>query len=188
VSIFGDGSIVVEVGGIELGQGLWTKVKQATIYGLRALCPANTKASESLNVRVVQADIISLPHGGITADSTSSEGSCEAVRRACQVLVDRIMPLKLQKEQASANGYVSWHDLIISVCLAILEWRNMLFLFICLFVPSDQDLSCIDLLVAVPVKHWVPRTVVESSSKQKKLYLKMKQKSFICFFSMDLVL
>ena len=37
VSILQDGSIVVEVGGIELGQGLWTKVKQMTAYSLRAV-------------------------------------------------------------------------------------------------------------------------------------------------------
>ncbi|XP_042415138.1 indole-3-acetaldehyde oxidase-like [Zingiber officinale] len=34
VSILNDGSIVVEVGGIEIGQGLWTKVKQMAAFGL----------------------------------------------------------------------------------------------------------------------------------------------------------
>ena len=38
VSIMNDGSIAVEVGGIEIGQGLWTKVKQMTTFGLGQLC------------------------------------------------------------------------------------------------------------------------------------------------------
>jgi len=39
VSIMNDGSIAVEVGGVEIGQGLWTKVKQMTAFGLGQLCP-----------------------------------------------------------------------------------------------------------------------------------------------------
>ena len=126
VSIFKDGSIVVEVGGIEIGQGLWAKVKQATVFGLSCLCPATSRASESLNVRVVQADTISLPHGGFTGSSTASEGNCEAARRACEVLVDRLMPLKIKKEQLSSDGYVSWHGLITSVCS---QSRNVVLYF-----------------------------------------------------------
>ncbi|MCO5559168.1 hypothetical protein L7F22_012762 [Adiantum nelumboides] len=110
VSIYHDGSIVVEVGGIELGQGLWTKVKQATVYGLGQLITPKTAAA-SMKVRVVQADSISLPHGGLTGGSTSSEGSCEAVRQACQVLVERLLPLKMKKEEESSTG-LPWSDLI----------------------------------------------------------------------------
>lgn len=110
VSIFTDGSVVVEVGGIEIGQGLWTKVKQATIYGLSALWAKDTEGVEFMTVRVVQADSMSLPHGGLTAHSTTSEGSCEAVTRACQLLVDRLMPLKIKKEETA--GCLSWNGLI----------------------------------------------------------------------------
>lgn len=111
VSIFTDGSVVVEVGGIELGQGLWTKVKQATIYGLSSLRAKDKEGVELMTVRVVQADSMSLPHGGLTAHSTTSEGSCEAVTRACQLLVDRLMPLKIKKEEELA-GCLSWSGLI----------------------------------------------------------------------------
>ncbi|KAK3145846.1 hypothetical protein QOZ80_3BG0258290 [Eleusine coracana subsp. coracana] len=38
VSIMNDGSVAVEVGGVELGQGLWTKVKQMVAFGLGQLC------------------------------------------------------------------------------------------------------------------------------------------------------
>uniref|UniRef100_A0A453T579 FAD-binding PCMH-type domain-containing protein n=1 Tax=Aegilops tauschii subsp. strangulata TaxID=200361 RepID=A0A453T579_AEGTS len=39
VSVLNDGSIVVEVGGIEVGQGLWTKVQQMTVFALGQLWP-----------------------------------------------------------------------------------------------------------------------------------------------------
>ncbi|KAG6535923.1 hypothetical protein ZIOFF_000954 [Zingiber officinale] len=73
VSILNDGSIVVEVGGIEIGQGLWTK-------------------------------------GGLTAGSTKSEASCEAVRLACSILVSRLKPLKQSLEEQM--GSISWDTLI----------------------------------------------------------------------------
>ncbi|KAL0370974.1 UNVERIFIED_CONTAM: Indole-3-acetaldehyde oxidase [Sesamum angustifolium] len=77
VSVLWDGSIVVEVGGIELGQGLWTKVKQVTAYALSSIqCEGIEDLVEK--VRVVQTDTLSLVQGGFTAGSTTSESSCEA--------------------------------------------------------------------------------------------------------------
>ncbi|MQL74596.1 hypothetical protein Taro_006978 [Colocasia esculenta] len=95
VGILNDGSVVVEVGGIELGQGLWTKVRQMVAYALAQLWD---DGSQNLldKVRVVQADTLSLIQGGYTAGSTTSESSCEAVRLACNVLVNRLRPLKEQ--------------------------------------------------------------------------------------------
>ncbi|GFP91164.1 indole-3-acetaldehyde oxidase [Phtheirospermum japonicum] len=110
VSILWDGSIVVEVGGIELGQGLWTKVKQVVAYALRAIeCDRTEEIVEK--VRVVQADTLSIVQGGYTAGSTTSESSCEAVRLCCNVLVERLTPIKEKlKEETS---YVKWDDLIL---------------------------------------------------------------------------
>nr|XP_027187790.1 abscisic-aldehyde oxidase-like isoform X2 [Cicer arietinum] len=110
VSILSDGSVVVEVGGIELGQGLWTKVKQMAAFALGTI---ECDGSESLldKVRVVQADTVSLIQGGFTAGSTTSESSCEAVRLSCDILVERLKPLKekLQEEMGSIN----WENLIL---------------------------------------------------------------------------
>ncbi|KAG9445197.1 hypothetical protein H6P81_016537 [Aristolochia fimbriata] len=119
VSILNDGSIVVEVGGIELGQGLWTKVKQMTAFALGQLWE---EGNEGLleRVRVVQADTLSLVQGGFTAGSTTSESSCEAVRTSCKVLVDRLRPLK-EKLQLQM-GELSWDALI---CQAALEAFNL---------------------------------------------------------------
>ncbi|KAM0848556.1 hypothetical protein ACQ4PT_054305 [Festuca glaucescens] len=118
VSILNDGSIVVEVGGIEIGQGLWTKVKQMAAFGLGQLW---SDQSEDLleRVRVIQADTLSVVQGGWTAGSTTSESSCEAVRRACGIMVDRLKPLKekLQEKQ----GRVSWDGLILQAKMAAVD-------------------------------------------------------------------
>ncbi|KAI9116810.1 hypothetical protein K1719_012176 [Acacia pycnantha] len=108
-SILKDGSVAVEVGGIEIGQGLWTKVKQMAAYALSLIqCDGSQDLLDK--VRVIQSDTLSLIQGGMTAGSTTSESSCEAVRLSCNVLVERLMPLKekLQKEMGSIN----WKTLI----------------------------------------------------------------------------
>ncbi|XP_068650311.1 indole-3-acetaldehyde oxidase-like [Aristolochia californica] len=109
VGILNDGSIVVEVGGIELGQGLWTKVTQMTAFALGQLWE---DGSQDLlgRVRVVQADTLSLVQGGFTAGSTTSESSCEAARISCKVLVDRLMPLKEKLQEQMSE--LSWDSLI----------------------------------------------------------------------------
>ncbi|KAJ1293275.1 hypothetical protein BS78_01G055100 [Paspalum vaginatum] len=109
VSIMNDGSIAVEVGGVEIGQGLWTKVKQMTAFGLGQLC---SDGDECLldKVRVIQADTLSMIQGGFTGGSTTSETSCEAVRQSCAALVERLKPIK-ENLKAKA-GTVEWSDLI----------------------------------------------------------------------------
>lgn len=109
VSILHDGSIVVEVGGIELGQGLWTKVKQMVAFVLSSI-KCNGVGDLLDKVRVIQADTLSLIQGGYTGGSTTSESSCEAVRICCNVLVERLEPLRemLQRQM----GSVKWEMLI----------------------------------------------------------------------------
>lgn len=112
VSILSDGSIVVEVGGIEMGQGLWTKVQQTAAYALSAVrCDGTQEMVE--RVRVVQSDTLSMAQGGITSGSTTSEVSCVAVQQCCNVLVERLSPF-LNELQAKI-GPVTWKDLIIQV-------------------------------------------------------------------------
>lgn len=110
VSVLNDGSIVVEVGGVEVGQGLWTKVQQMTVFALGQLWP---DGSECLldRVRLLQADTLNLIQGRLTAGSTSSESSCAATLEACNMLVDRLKPVMKKLKQQSA-GAVSWDALI----------------------------------------------------------------------------
>lgn len=114
VSILSDGSVVVEVGGIELGQGLWTKVKQVTAYALSSIQCDGT-ADLVKRVRVVQSDTLSLIQGGLTSSSTTSESSCEVVRICCNILVERLVPLKerLQVQRTSLD----WESLILQVTI-----------------------------------------------------------------------
>ncbi|KAK3126805.1 hypothetical protein QOZ80_7AG0563100 [Eleusine coracana subsp. coracana] len=109
VSVLNDGSIVVEVGGIEIGQGLWTKVQQMTAFALGQLWPDGCKGL-LVRVRVLQADTLNLIQGGFTAGSTSSESSCAATLQACNMLTDRLKPImdRLQLQSES----VSWDTLI----------------------------------------------------------------------------
>lgn len=109
VSVLSDGSIVVEVGGIELGQGLWTKVKQMTSYVLGLLqCDGSEELLEK--IRVVQSDTLSMVQGNFTGGSTTSEGSCSAVRLCCETLVERLKPL-IER----SDGPMSWNKLISQV-------------------------------------------------------------------------
>ncbi|KAF8049853.1 hypothetical protein N665_2109s0003 [Sinapis alba] len=110
VSILSDGSVVVEVGGIEIGQGLWTKVKQMVAYGLGLTkCTGSEKLIE--RIRVVQADTLGLIQGGFTAGSTTSENSCEAVRLCCVTLVERLKPT-MDQMMMEKSGSVTWNMLI----------------------------------------------------------------------------
>lgn len=118
VSILSDGSVVVEVGGIELGQGLWTKVKQMAAFGLSSIqCVGSGDLLEK--VRVIQSDTLSLIQGGFTTGSTTSESSCEAVRLCCQTLVDRLTPLK--ETLLQQKGSVNWETLVLQVVVCLMK-------------------------------------------------------------------
>nr|XP_043613751.1 abscisic-aldehyde oxidase-like isoform X2 [Erigeron canadensis] len=141
VSILRDGSVVVEVGGIELGQGLWTKVKQMTAYCL-SLVQCDGADGLLDKVRVIQADTLSMIQGGFTAGSTTSEASCEAVRLCCSVLVERLMPLKERlKEQ---TGSIKWDFLILQAHSQSLNLSASSF-----FVPEYTSMRYINYGAAV---------------------------------------
>ncbi|ONM10084.1 aldehyde oxidase3 [Zea mays] len=115
VSIMNDGSIAVEIGGVEIGQGLWTKVKQMTAFGLGQLC---ADGGECLldKVRIIQVDSLSMIQGGFTGGSTTSENSCEAVRHSCLRLVERLKPVKESLEAKGAT--MEWGALIAQASMA----------------------------------------------------------------------
>ncbi|KOM46735.1 hypothetical protein LR48_Vigan07g043900 [Vigna angularis] len=141
VSIFSDGSVVVEVGGIEVGQGLWTKVKQMAAYALGAIqCDGIGGLLDK--IRVIQSDTVSLIQGGFTAGSTTSESSCEAVRLSCNILVERLKPLKenLQKEMGSIN----WETLILQAYMQAVNLSASSF-----YVPSMSSMSYLNYGAAI---------------------------------------
>ncbi|XVE59719.1 hypothetical protein DITRI_Ditri05aG0068900 [Diplodiscus trichospermus] len=141
VSILKDGSIVVEVGGVELGQGLWTKVKQMTAYALSLVqCGGTEELLEK--VRVIQVDTLSLIQGGMTAGSTTSESSCEAVRLCCNVLVERLTALK--EKLLEQRGSVEWETLIIQAYLSSVNLSAS-----SLFIPGISSTSYLNYGAAV---------------------------------------
>lgn len=114
VSVLSDGSIVVEVPGIEIGQGLWTKVKQMVAYSLGQI-QCGTTSDELLDkIRVIQADTLSLVQGSVTGGSTTSEASSEAARICCDGLVERLLPVHTALVEKT-GGPVTWESLISQV-------------------------------------------------------------------------
>lgn len=104
----------MEVGGIELGQGLWTKVKQTAAFALSSV--QGGESGDLLDkVRVVQFDTLNLIQGGITSASTTSESSCEAVRLCCNVLVERLSALR--RRLLERMDSVNWESLIQQVAI-----------------------------------------------------------------------
>ncbi|CAK8538530.1 unnamed protein product [Lathyrus sativus] len=141
VSILSDGSVVVEVGGIELGQGLWTKVKQMAAFALGTIqCDRSGGLLD--NVRVVQADSLSLIQGGLTAGSTTSESSCEAVKLSCNILVERLKPIKkkLQEEMKS----LKWENIILRAYMEAVNLSASSY-----FVPSKNSIRYLNYGAAV---------------------------------------
>ncbi|WJX64391.1 aryl-alcohol oxidase 3 [Trifolium repens] len=141
VSILSDGSVVVEVGGIELGQGLWTKVKQMAAFALGTIqCDGTGSLLDK--VRVVQADTVSLIQGGFTSGSTTSESCCEAVRLSCDILVERLKPLKekLQEEM----GSIKWEALILQAYMQSVNLSASSF-----YVPSNNSMMYLNYGAAV---------------------------------------
>ncbi|OMO91072.1 Aldehyde oxidase/xanthine dehydrogenase, a/b hammerhead [Corchorus capsularis] len=141
VSILKDGTIVVEVGGVELGQGLWTKVKQMTAYGLSLVqCGGTEELVEK--VRVIQADTLSLIQGGMTAGSTTSEASCEAVKLCCNVLVERLTALKERLLEQMKS--IDWETLILQAHMTSVNLSAS-----SLYIPAISSISYLNYGAAI---------------------------------------
>ncbi|XP_041565054.1 abscisic-aldehyde oxidase isoform X3 [Drosophila elegans] len=85
-----DGTVVVTHGGIEMGQGLNTKVAQVAAY---------TLGVDLSFVRVESSDTINGANSMVTGGAVGSESLCYAVRKTCEILNTRLQPVK--KKDAS---------------------------------------------------------------------------------------
>jgi len=99
VSVFAnDGSVSVTHGGIEMGQGVNTKVRQVVAAKLGIdISLVKVKASAS----------ITNPNGSTTGGSMGSEVSCAAALKACDLLNENLAPIKDQLGPDAA-----WFDII----------------------------------------------------------------------------
>ncbi|KAL4716333.1 hypothetical protein ACJJTC_006695 [Scirpophaga incertulas] len=96
ILVYHDGSILLSIGGIEMGQGLFTKMIQV--------------ASRALNVDITKIHISEMstdkvPNSSSTAGSISSDIYGMAVIDACNVLNDR---LKIYKQQCPNGVWEDW--------------------------------------------------------------------------------
>ncbi|CAH2247060.1 jg23904 [Pararge aegeria aegeria] len=96
--IYKDGSVLLSIGGIEMGQGLFTKMIQV--------------ASKALNVDISKIHINEMatdkvPNSVPTAASVSSDLYGMAVINACNILNERLEPFKIQNPDGKWEDWVS---------------------------------------------------------------------------------
>jgi xanthine dehydrogenase/oxidase len=92
-----DGSVYINQSGIEVGQGLYTKVAQAVAYALGI-------DLETISVGSVSTE--KLPNFGVTGGSGTSETCVQAALMACAELKTRLQPIK------DANPSFTWVQIL----------------------------------------------------------------------------
>lgn len=93
VSVYhGDGSVVVNIGGIEIGQGINTRVAQTA---------ANELSIPVEKVAVLPAVNFATPNNFSTASSITSECCMYAVIRSCDQIKARLAPVRAAMPQAT---------------------------------------------------------------------------------------
>ncbi|XP_078252682.1 xanthine dehydrogenase/oxidase-like [Rhinoraja longicauda] len=114
VSVFAsDGSVIISHGGIESGQGLNTKVAQVCAYKLGI-------PIESVLIKPTTTD--SSPNSAASGGSITSELNCMGVQRCCEMLNQRMKPMKDKLPLGT-----SWKDLVAAcyaakVNLTVQDW------------------------------------------------------------------
>ncbi len=85
VQIYRDGSVQLNHGGTEMGQGLHTKMRAIAAQELGVTTSA---------VRVMRTHTDKVPNTSATAASSGTDLNGAAVRAACQTLLDRLAPVR----------------------------------------------------------------------------------------------
>ncbi|XP_033150124.1 xanthine dehydrogenase [Drosophila busckii] len=93
----GDGTVVIAHGGIEMGQGMNTKIAQVVAHTLEI--PLD-------QIRIEASDTINGANSMVTGGAVGSEMLCFAVRKSCETLNSRLAPLKEEIKPES------WQQLI----------------------------------------------------------------------------
>ncbi|GAB0096601.1 hypothetical protein DMENIID0001_121300 [Sergentomyia squamirostris] len=101
-----DGSVALSFGGIEVGQGLHTKMSQVAAYSLGV--PLS-------KVRVKPPNNVVAANSFFTAGSYNSDSIGVAIVECCKVLKERLEPLRL------SNPTASWEDIVQEAYLTDIE-------------------------------------------------------------------
>lgn len=121
VAIFhGDGTVIVSHGGVECGQGINTKAAQMAAYILDI-------PLEMVHVKATNNE--TNPNCTFTAASAASDSVCLATKKACEILLARITPIRNEMPADT-----EWRD-VINEC-----HRNQIDLTAKYsFIPSDSN-------------------------------------------------
>ena len=95
VHVYQDGSIRINHGGTEMGQGLFIKVAQVAAEAFGQPLDA---------VRITATDTGKVPNTSATAASSGSDLNGMAVKRACDEIIDRLVELTASLHQVSAEA------------------------------------------------------------------------------------
>lgn len=93
----GDGTVAVRHGGVEVGQGVNTKVIQVVAYTLNI---------PMRKVKVKPNDLVSNPNCFTTGGSRTTEAVCFGVVKCCQLLLERLAPIREKQSE------LAWEALI----------------------------------------------------------------------------
>ncbi|XP_075144825.1 uncharacterized protein LOC142219934 [Haematobia irritans] len=93
-----DGTVVISHGGIEMGQGMNTKIAQVAAYVLGI--PLQL-------IKIESSDTINGANSMVTGGAVGSESLCFAVRKACETLNKRLKPVK-----DSLKTGASWTEVV----------------------------------------------------------------------------
>lgn len=95
INVYSDGSVIVNHGGTEMGQGLFTKIRQVV---------AEELGIDSARIRVSTTDTSKVPNTSATAASSGSDLNGMAAKDACRKLRDRLAEFAATKWNVSAGA------------------------------------------------------------------------------------
>lgn len=94
---YGDGSVTITHGGVEMGQGINTKAAQICAYFLKI--PLE-------KIQVKGTNVITSPNSVESGASSTSQHICLGVQRACEDLLQKLKPIKDKMKDAT------WQEII----------------------------------------------------------------------------
>ncbi|XP_037946118.1 indole-3-acetaldehyde oxidase-like [Teleopsis dalmanni] len=94
----GDGTVVISHGGIEMGQGMNTKIAQVAAYVLGI--PVEM-------IKIEGSNTVNGANSMVTGGSIGSESICFAVRKCCNTLNDRLKAVKEDLKDSDWQGIIS---------------------------------------------------------------------------------
>lgn len=122
LSIYSDGTVWVSHGGVEMGQGINTKVAQTV---------ASVLSIPLSKVAVGPASTTLSPNTDTTGASMSSELVCQGAYSACKKLLKRLEPVRKQFMERTKDCEMSWEKLILEACKG----------HVCLSVNSQYEMK-----------------------------------------------